>query len=233
MIAQQPALADLWPAVLIPVVAEAGAAQLATLPPADWMWLVNQAQRHALAPLLYTALQPLAAKLPAAEPAVQTLRTIYRQAMLSAMQRIGELCRLLDALAAVGIRPVVFKGAALAHTLYPSPACRPMGDIDLWVTEAEMPAAITVLAGLGYCFRAKTQRPHALTQMTDGEVQMLPGQRGQGLVELLCMTDRPADSLRLLTHTVWPSTTWLAARYGRKDWSMRLRHTLRAVVGEL
>ena len=112
---QRPALADLWPAVLLPVVAEARAVQLAALSQADWMWLVNQAQRHALAPLLYAALQPLAATLPAAEPAVQTLRTTYRQATLLGMQRTAELRRLLDALAEAVIRPAVFKGAALAH----------------------------------------------------------------------------------------------------------------------
>ena len=382
---QRPALADLWPAVLLPVVAEARAVQLAALSQADWMWLVNQAQRHALAPLLYAALQPLAATLPAAEPAVQTLRTTYRQATLLGMQRTAELCRLLDALGAAVIRPAVFKGAALAHTLYPSPACRLMGDIDLWVTHAEMPAAIDALAALGYQMREKERRPHALTQQTDGEVQMLAGLPGQGLVELhwgvfpgewlaqttavdragvrsrlvasqlverpvyllapedaliqlavhisinhqmttnvlrslvdialftrqpldwalvsqraaawrvaaavgltleltqrifdlppwpeaiqrlapqggqrvalerfvspqaviegqqlsagrrrflylLCVTDRKRDSLRLVKHTLLPDSAWLAARYGRSDWGMRLHHSANAITGSI
>lgn len=377
-------LAALWPAVLLPPQAQAHGAELAALSEADWGLMIHQARRHGLAALLYSSVQPLSIH----PHALQKLREIYRQETLQAMQRAGELCRLLDALAAVGICPVVFKGAALAHTLYPSAACRPMGDIDLWLTHEEMPAAITALEGLGYHLREKQHRPHALTQNTDGEVQMLPGQTGQGLVELhwgvfpgewlahttavdragvrrrlreaslldrkvlllspedaliqlavhisishqmsvnalrsltdialmagnaaqpvdwdvvrqravdwrvaravgttlhlvqrlfglpglaaqtksltpsdvqqhlvhrfvspvsivqgkhiapdrrrfvylLCMTDRPMDSLRLLTHTIWPSAGWLAARYGRSDWSTRLRHASRSVVGEI
>jgi hypothetical protein len=137
-----------------------------------------------LAPLLYANLQPLQLDQPAAAPALATLRTAYKQSALRAMQREGELRRLLDALAARDIHPVVFKGAVLASTIYPSPGCRPMGDIDLWVTHAEMPGAIAALEALGYHLREKEARPHALTQATDGEVQMLPSQPGQGLVEL-------------------------------------------------
>lgn len=374
-------LTELWPAVLLPSQAKAHAAELAALSAAEWGWMIDHARRHGLAALLYSSVQPLSI-----DPhALQKLRDIYRQATLLAMQRAGELCRLLDALASAGICPVVFKGAALAHTLYPSAACRPMGDIDLWVTHDEMPAAIAALEDLGYHFREKQHRPHALTQTTDGEVQMLPGQTGQGLVELhwgvfsgewlahtaqvdrtgirsrliegrlldrkvlllspedaliqlavhisinhqmsvnalrsltdialmagqpmdwnvvrqravawrvatamgvtlrlvqrlfgqpasatpadalaprglqrrlvhsfvsptsivqgryvaedrrrfaylLCMTDRPVDSLRLMTHTIWPSAGWLAARYGRSDWSTRLRHASRSLVGEI
>ena len=50
-----------------------------------------------------------------------------------------ELERILIALAAVEITPILFKGAVLAYTAYPSPACRPMGDLDLWLTAKEMP----------------------------------------------------------------------------------------------
>jgi hypothetical protein len=378
-------LPTLWPAVVMPSTAQMAAPQLATLSEAEWLWMIRQAQRHGLAPLLYAAVKPLGLPADPASAAGQTLHTIYRQATLLGLQRTAELKRLLAALATVEICPAVFKGAALAHTLYPSPACRPMGDIDLWVSHAEMPAAIAALESLGYQMREKERRPHALTQSTDGEVQMLAGQPGQGLVELhwgvfpgewlahttevdregvrqrlvqtllvdqparllapedaliqlavhvgvnhqmstnalrslvdiallanqgidwaalcqrarrwrvatavgftldlvdrlfglpseaaparrmapqglqrqilaqfatptailqgrniaadprrflylLALADRPVDSLRLLIHAVWPSNVWLAARYGRGGWQIRLRHATRAVVGEI
>ncbi len=374
---------NLWPAIVLPNIAAAYKAQLATLTETKWRRLIGKAQQHSVASLLYVAVQPFAADLPA--DVVELLRAIYRQAVLLSMQRIAELRQLLDALAVVGICPVVFKGAALAHTLYPSPACRMMGDIDLWVTHAEMPAAIATLTDLGYQMHEQERRPHALTQQTDGEVQMLAGRPGQGLVELhwgvfpgewlahttvvdragvrsrlvkgrlvdrpvyllapedallqlavhasinhqmtknvlrclvdvalfsqqpldwalvsqratawrvatavgltleltqrifdlpplpeviqrlapqgwqrcalekfvspqaivegqqlsanrrrffylLCATDRKRDSLRLVKHTIWPDAAWLAARYGRSDWTMRLRHAANSATGNI
>jgi hypothetical protein len=174
----------LWPAILLPATAAANAEVLAALPAGDWNWLATQAQRHTLAPLLYANLQPLSLNQPHAGPALETLRTAYKHSLLTAMRREGELRCILDGLAAQGICPGVFKGAALAYTIYPTPGCRPMGDIDLWVTHTEMPAAIKVLTALGYRLHEKTERPHALTQSTDGEVQMRPTQPGQHLVEL-------------------------------------------------
>lgn len=184
MLPPMPTLSTLWPALLLPTAVTALAPQLTPLTATEWTALAAAAQRQQLAPLLYANLQPLQLDLPAATPALATLRTAYKHSSLRAMQREGELRRLLDALAARAIQPVVFKGAVLAYTVYPSPGCRPMGDIDLWVTHAEMPAAIAALEDLGYHLREKEARPHALTQATDGEVQMLPSQPGQGLVEL-------------------------------------------------
>ncbi len=380
-----------WPALLL---ADSGAGwqEVMTLSPSDWGGLIRQAQRQGVAALLYVKLQSrleadgVADALPAAMvEAMQTLKTIHRHAALAAIKRTAELGRLLDALNRAGICPVVFKGAFLAHTLYPSPACRLMGDIDLWVTHAEMPVAIAALGELGYRFREKEHRPHALTRHTDGEVQMRPGKTGQGLVELhwgvfpgewlaraaavdrasvrsrltqsalldrsvlrmapedeliqiilhisinhqmsrnalrslldvalfsrqeldwaavaerartwrvaaavgltldlaqrifalpplpepvqglvpdgvqrrlldrfispqailqghhlaadrrrllylLCITDSPGASLRLLTHSVWPDSVWIAARYGRSDWRIRLRHAANVLVGRV
>lgn len=175
--------ASLWPSLLLPGAADALAPQFTALTAAEWAWLATEAGRHGLAPLLYANLQPLQLDQPAAS-ALATLRAAYKQSSLRAMQREGELRRILDALAARNISPVVFKGAVLAYTLYPTPGCRPMCDIDLWVTHAEMPAAIVALEALGYRLHEKADRPHALTQATDGEVQMFPAQPGQGLVEL-------------------------------------------------
>ena len=61
------------------------------------------------------------------------LRGMYYNAAGEAELRTRELADALDVLVAAGVTPVLFKGAVLAYTAYPDPACRPMGDLDLWI----------------------------------------------------------------------------------------------------
>ena len=173
-----------WPALLFPHAESELPAIISALPSAAWAWLAAEAGAHGLAPLLYATLQAHDLLSACPETVQGELRAQYKHATLLAMQREGELRRVLAALAAAQIQPVVFKGAYLAHAVYPSPGCRPMGDSDLWVTHDEMPGAVAALESLGYRLRERSERPHALTRETDGEVQMLPGRPGQNLIEL-------------------------------------------------
>lgn len=61
-----------------------------------------------------------------------------------------ELGRVLDALAASGVRALVIKGAHLAHAIYPSPALRPRADTDLLVPEEDRDLVPSALARIGY-----------------------------------------------------------------------------------
>lgn len=60
-----------------------------------------------------------------------------------------ELQRLANA-AARGLDWLVFKGHALARTLYPHPACRPTSDFDILVDPAQFDTARAWLAAAGY-----------------------------------------------------------------------------------
>jgi len=173
-----------WPAILLPHADPELPATISALPSAAWAWLAVEASAHGLGPLLYTTLQAQGLLSTCPETIQAQLRAQYKHATLVAMQREGELRRVFAALAQAHIHPVVFKGAYLAHTIYPSPGCRPMGDSDLWVTHNEMPGAVAALEALGYHLHEKADRPHALICDTDGEVQMLPGRPGQNLIEL-------------------------------------------------
>jgi Uncharacterised nucleotidyltransferase len=95
-----------------------------------------------------------------------------------------ELKIVLETLAAQGVVPILFKGAALAHTVYPNPACRAMGDLDLWVAATEMPKAHAALERLGYVESSKPTRPLALQKLMRNEVPMIGTRPGLGLVEL-------------------------------------------------
>jgi hypothetical protein len=108
----------------------------------------------------------------------------YYRSVADALLHDHELGRVLAVLAGVGITPVLLKGAALAHTVYPTSACRPMGDLDLWVTSAEMSAAQAALEQIGYAQRVKSARPVALQAQQEGEIQMVSQRPGGGLVEL-------------------------------------------------
>ncbi len=61
-----------------------------------------------------------------------------------------EITRVLDALAADGVRPLVLKGGALAHSHYPDPAQRPRHDTDLFIAADQREQTGRTLERLGY-----------------------------------------------------------------------------------
>lgn len=69
------------------------------------------------------------------------------------------VARVLRALEAAGIPVIVLKGAALAETVYPSLADRPMGDVDLLVWPADREQARAVLEAAGYAYIPEPPQP--------------------------------------------------------------------------
>jgi hypothetical protein len=70
----------------------------------------------------------------------------------------GDLIRALTALATAGVPVIVLKGAALADTIYPSLADRPMNDVDLLVQPHDRDRARAALEGAGYRFLPEPQQ---------------------------------------------------------------------------
>jgi hypothetical protein len=64
--------------------------------------------------------------------------------------RRGELRRVFSAFEEAGIRPILFKGTALAYTRYPHPSLRERCDSDLFVPSANFAAVERTLVALGY-----------------------------------------------------------------------------------
>ena len=150
-------------------------------PDAHWAeWLL----RHQLAPFAFYRLRQadVLARLPAEFSGA--LRGMYYNAAAAAVLHTSELTGILDTLDAAGVTPVLFKGAVLAYTAYPDPACRPMGDLDLWIDLEAMPRAQAALEDLGYVQRLKAERPVALQAQREGEIQLVGRSPGGGLVEL-------------------------------------------------
>ena len=113
-----------------------------------WDDVLVQAETHVLTSLLYTHLQ-------AAEISIPT--AIKKQLQARAMQhshanrvRGRVLAEILDAFQVAGIPILVLKGAALAYLVYPEPGLRPMRDVDVLVSPAQVRQAQTLLGELGF-----------------------------------------------------------------------------------
>lgn len=78
---------------------------------------------------------------------------LFRKSYMANMVRNNHLLQvyklMVDAFAAHRIPMRALKGIALAHTVYPDNALRPMGDIDIWVPEGRGLHAIKLLSQLG------------------------------------------------------------------------------------
>lgn len=115
----------------------------------DWDRLVEMARAHAVAPLLYRRLQSLRSeKVPG--DVLDRLRGHVQHLRLRNLFLSGELIRLLDELAARGIRAIPYKGPVLTALAYGDLALREFGDLDLLVPEADVREAREVLVSFGY-----------------------------------------------------------------------------------
>jgi hypothetical protein len=81
---------------------------------------------------------------------IASLSGELREAAVVDAVRSRELRALLDAFAGAGVRPVLLKGAALAHTHYSRPELRPRSDTDLMIPLQSRALVSHTLETLGY-----------------------------------------------------------------------------------
>jgi hypothetical protein len=99
--------------------------------PLDWMAVGQLAEREKLLPVLWSRLGEHAKSIPAPTAALlqrQAVVTEFRMALTESV-----LVQVVERLSTQGIQVMLLKGAALATTVYPSFAQRPMGDLDILV----------------------------------------------------------------------------------------------------
>ena len=121
-----------------------------------WATLASDAEAHGLAPLAHLWLQPYRQAAPAAT--MQQLEALELRHRMWHRERTIALAEILQALERASIDAIVLKGAALAWSIYPSPALRPMGDIDLMVPAAAARAAQLSLRRLAFDAEDMRQR---------------------------------------------------------------------------
>jgi hypothetical protein len=136
-----------------------------------WDQVIGLARRHSMSPLLYWRLQHQDCQVSVPPAVLDVLRNDYYAAKGQSMLRGKTLTRILSALNQTKVPVLLFKGAALAHTVYPDPALRTMGDIDILVRETQMELAQQVLEKLGYeCQPEMPQRFNPFNTQFTGEL---------------------------------------------------------------
>ncbi len=122
------------------------AQEAARLP--SWQSLPALAEAQGMAPLFYAHLKAAGIQAP---PAVRRqLQGLYLRHRHANQVRLRVLREILVAFEAAGIQALVLKGAALVHLVYAEPALRPMSDLDLLVSRADVRRAQALLAELGF-----------------------------------------------------------------------------------
>jgi hypothetical protein len=123
----------------------------------DWRRLGSTLTTHRLTGLAWAAAERGAVLL--TEEQRTDLLDRHKGAMFAALNIERKLLRTADRLEQAGIRPLVLKGPALAHTLYPDPSWRAFGDLDVLVRTEDWRESCDVLAESGY--RRGLPEPHA------------------------------------------------------------------------
>ena len=166
---------------------------------------------HGLTPLLYLHLRDRMGA-PEWPPAVRAaLAEAFQANAVRSYLMAEELARITAALAAQGTPVVLLKGAATGRTVYGSPAARLVNDLDLLVPAAEVEAARTAVAALGYTAHGPlgSGRLGRWQRRYRCELQMVcvnPDRRGL-LVELhWSLVELPYYVERIPMREVWATT---------------------------
>jgi hypothetical protein len=118
----------------------------------DWNYLLENALRHGMEPLLYWQLKAVS---PEAKQAIPT--HVWREVEESFFYNIGknlfltrELLTILGALEEQGIDAVPYKGPLVAASFYPNAALRQYCDLDIFVARQDVLRARDVLGSLDF-----------------------------------------------------------------------------------
>ena len=168
----------------------------------DWPFLLEQAARHGIDPMVYHHLSRCEDDgLPA--DVRETLRARRKGTLAYNLHRLQGLLRVVEVLHAEDIPVLAFKGPLLARRYYDNLGFRRFVDLDLLVPRADLPRADVVLRARG--FAPPTDRP-------DGEVeQRIEDQVGLELwrseddllVELHCALLNRSFAFPLDSDEVW------------------------------
>ena len=117
-------------------------------PDEEWQALFRLAAWQKVSPMVHEAVRDSAAwKCAPPELRNPERMNAIRGVAMQAMQS-DAFCRVYAALRKAGVRPLVVKGI-VCRSLYPMPDCRPSGDEDLLISEAEFPACRETLLRCG------------------------------------------------------------------------------------
>jgi hypothetical protein len=130
-------------------------------PAADWPWITASARRHRLGSLLFEGIRRLSFERYVPEPVWRSLESAYYTNLVHNFFLFEHAQALVKKTRRAGTPLVLLKGASFAGWLYPSPALRPMGDLDILVRGEDLAFVAHLAEELGY--RTHECTDHALS----------------------------------------------------------------------
>lgn len=165
-----------------------------------WETLIEIGRAERLLPLVYHRVRKKAIVPPAIE---SDLHRAYLESAARATIQLHRLEEVVDALGRAAVAVILLKGAALGQTVYPSPALRPMGDLDLLVRQDDAAAGLRALEELGYKpARVETRRGELLAYENELLLER-PGQKGPCVELHWSLLDSPYYQRRLPAEWFW------------------------------
>lgn len=116
----------------------------------DWPALMRVAAEQEVLPLVCERASHLPPDLQPPPEIAQRLRAIRLQCAAQAACRLEQLRSVLEAMRYSGVLAIPLKGSHLACLVYPSPALRQMGDLDILVHREDLDRVRSVLEGIGW-----------------------------------------------------------------------------------
>lgn len=121
----------------------------------EWQELLTYLQCHWITPLLYWKIGHLSPELRPPKMICDRMREIFLASRARYLNLERQIHEVFDTFKKEKIPVLIYKGPALAYTVYPDSATRPFGDIDLLVKPQECPKAQDVLLQMGYQSQSK------------------------------------------------------------------------------
>jgi hypothetical protein len=121
----------------------------------EWADLLHHLSYHGIIPLIYWQMTQFPAELRPPEIIISRMRDVFLRNNIYYQILVRQLRIIQDEFKKQGIRSLIFKGLALAWTVYPDFTTRPSGDIDLLVKPEQFVKAREVLIQIGYGYHFK------------------------------------------------------------------------------
>ena len=115
----------------------------------DWPFLIQEANRHGLMPLLFHHLSAYAQDRVPSEPFDQLKKQFHANAENNFFA-FQELAKILRAFQEKGVPVMPFKGPMLAATVYQNLALRAFVDLDILVRRDSVPESRQILESIGF-----------------------------------------------------------------------------------
>jgi hypothetical protein len=121
----------------------------------EWSILLNFLRSNWMIPFFYRRIGSLPSECRPPETITDEMRQAFLVSVVRSVHMERQLQEIIGAFQQEGVRVLVLRGPALAFSLYPDPAMRPGGDLDLLVLPEQIVQARGILESLGYKCLAK------------------------------------------------------------------------------